>query len=144
MKKRIYKLALIFTLFIFVSCFTQGAKYNDDEIVLKLGKRTIEICFKNKKDITSYSCSENGKLMTGLAIYVIKNVECLEMSDAPTIINFSTKMVYSYRIRTSEELYAGKFMLIDKKNPDLKRKIKYGSPDVDNIEIVLLPDDYEE
>ena len=142
--KRIYKLVSIVVLFIFVSCFTHGAKYNDDEIVLKLGLRTIEICFPNKKNVNLIMCSENGRLIPGPPVNVIGKVDCVELSDAPDVINFSTKMVYSYKIRTYEELYSGKFMLIDKKNPDLKRKIKYGSPDVDNIEIVLLPDDYEE
>lgn len=135
---------MIFTLFIFVSCFTQGAKYNDDEIVLKLGKRTIEIYFPDKKYVYFIMCSENGRLIPGPPVNVIGKVDFVEMSDVPDAINFSTKMVYSYKISTSEELYSGKFMLIDKKNPDLKRKIKYGSPDVDNIEIVLLSDDYEE
>lgn len=144
MNKRLYKLVLIVTMFIFVSCFTHGAKYNDDEIVLKLGRRTVEICFPDKKNIYSVMCSENGKLTAGPPVNVIGKVECLEMSDAPTVINFSTKNIYSYRIKTSEEVYAGKFMLKDKKNPDLKRKIKFGSPDVDNIEIVLLPYDYED
>ena len=143
MNKRIYKLLLIVTTILLVSCFTHGAKYNDDEIVLKLGLRTIEICFPDKKNVYYIMCSENGRLMPGPPVNVIGKVDCIEMSDAPDVINFSTKMVYSYRIETSDKVYTGKFMLIDKKNPDIKRKIKYGSPDVDNIEIVLLPDDYE-